>query len=1346
MSDAFDPYLSWLGIRDPRRPPNHYRLLGVELFENDPDILSNAADRQMAHVRTFQSGKHSELSQRLLNELSAAKICLLNSGRKASYDKELRTEIGSSSGISQKVSAPPPSPVPPPPPPRMVPPPSSMSAAKVLTPPPRVMNSPELPRPQVELVTKVARPARPRALWEQPLFWGIGCLVVLGSVAGWIALGGLPGPDPDSSQKDTVTAELPITLTSKTPTPAETPRPDPQEVTPRPMPVEGTQRPATVTPDGQVRSFSGSSEPVTDLSFARGGELLIASSEDGALRAWTARDGERHWKADAHEGPVQRIAAAPESGWLLSGGRDKRVRIWELASGEGLGRLRRENEDESAESVLNLAVSPDDRWAVTVETSQRMFLWNVAKRELSGQWEGPQGRLVAVGFSPEGNQVRAITQDGTCEAWSLPAGERQTPQLLANQWVSAAYFAPDGKHVVLGGRDGVSKLIEIETQEVIATYGKTDDAEPANRNREVRGLKLSLDGRHLLTADAAGKLRLWGVKSGNQLSEFQIPNGKFRAVTMSPDSQFAATGEDTGLVRLWKLPLEPIDPSQFVRRPASNMMMTDPAAEVPVGELTHFRIHEQGASHQVAWSRDGKLVASAGSDGTVQIVQVQDSTPFRAIPAHPGGVLSVAFGPDQLRILTGGQDRQAKLWSLKDGSQLQSLEGHTSPVRAVAILDDNKQALTIEESGMVRLFDLETGQPVKQFTSPTWGDRWSLPTSGSLALSGGYDGMVRIWQVASGQDQLKWNLPGGWVTAVAGGPPTKFYLAGDDFGRLHVWDSTTNRKLLVCAGHQGPIWAIAVSQDRQQALTAGQDRQLILWDLPGGQKLHAFSEFAPDPLTSVAFAPNGRTAIGVGRDGLMRVFGLPARPDPSPGPDLEALARATEKQPPPPGPEMTSAEAQVQQTFKTQYTAAVKNLASRIELAGLLLTAAKTETPHTSLHFVLLREARDEAALSGDLTRAQEALDLLDRFYQIDLFEMRAEALTQAVKTLPLPLPELSKNASLAAYQKGVELVEQAISADRLETATKAIAALATLNRKQPTPALTAQIQLLNTITKTLKNVESKVHKTREALAADPLLDDANAELGKHLCLTRSEWGRGLPLLALGSDASLRSLAVLELSQPTDPNQQMELGRRWSEYAETLKGTDQVSPQVRAYGWYRRAATHPQVAEAKKALAEQKLAGLGRGLAKRAVSLTTQFKTDIVVNPLTGFTENGTRVTPQGASPILVQNRPVRSAVHMFPPDEGSSHVSYWLFKQFRVFEGFAAVGDGGDLQTTLTFRIHGDGRVLWERDLTQSGETQPFHIDVTGITKLELEVHCGSSSSGARATWIETTLWDFAK
>jgi len=89
-SEPFDPYYQWLGIPPDEQPPNHYRLLGIQLFEENREVITHAADRQMVHLRSFQNGPRAAQSQRLLNEVATAKVCLLSQDRKAAYDAELR--------------------------------------------------------------------------------------------------------------------------------------------------------------------------------------------------------------------------------------------------------------------------------------------------------------------------------------------------------------------------------------------------------------------------------------------------------------------------------------------------------------------------------------------------------------------------------------------------------------------------------------------------------------------------------------------------------------------------------------------------------------------------------------------------------------------------------------------------------------------------------------------------------------------------------------------------------------------------------------------------------------------------------------------------------------------------------------------------------------------------------------------------------------------------------------------------------------------------------------------------------------------------------------------------------
>lgn len=86
MSEKFNPYHQWLGIPPKDQPTNYYRLLGVEIYESSSDVIASAADRQMKHIRSFQTGQRATYAQQLLTEISAAKVTLLNPAKKSAYD------------------------------------------------------------------------------------------------------------------------------------------------------------------------------------------------------------------------------------------------------------------------------------------------------------------------------------------------------------------------------------------------------------------------------------------------------------------------------------------------------------------------------------------------------------------------------------------------------------------------------------------------------------------------------------------------------------------------------------------------------------------------------------------------------------------------------------------------------------------------------------------------------------------------------------------------------------------------------------------------------------------------------------------------------------------------------------------------------------------------------------------------------------------------------------------------------------------------------------------------------------------------------------------------------------
>jgi formylglycine-generating enzyme required for sulfatase activity len=100
MPEKFDPYHRWLGISPKDQPPNHYRLLGIDQFEAHLEVIEGAADQRMSHLKRFNTGKHSALAERLLNEVAAARLCLLRPENKALYDQALRQQLGAGAELA----------------------------------------------------------------------------------------------------------------------------------------------------------------------------------------------------------------------------------------------------------------------------------------------------------------------------------------------------------------------------------------------------------------------------------------------------------------------------------------------------------------------------------------------------------------------------------------------------------------------------------------------------------------------------------------------------------------------------------------------------------------------------------------------------------------------------------------------------------------------------------------------------------------------------------------------------------------------------------------------------------------------------------------------------------------------------------------------------------------------------------------------------------------------------------------------------------------------------------------------------------------------------------------------
>jgi hypothetical protein len=104
VNDSFDPYRKWLGIPPEEQPPHHYRLLGLELFEEDPDVIVNAADSRLSFLQSLVKDKNADMADRLSAQIKEVQSCLLDPAKKAFYDGQLQRRIAASKKESPTTS------------------------------------------------------------------------------------------------------------------------------------------------------------------------------------------------------------------------------------------------------------------------------------------------------------------------------------------------------------------------------------------------------------------------------------------------------------------------------------------------------------------------------------------------------------------------------------------------------------------------------------------------------------------------------------------------------------------------------------------------------------------------------------------------------------------------------------------------------------------------------------------------------------------------------------------------------------------------------------------------------------------------------------------------------------------------------------------------------------------------------------------------------------------------------------------------------------------------------------------------------------------------------------------
>lgn len=284
------------------------------------------------------------------------------------------------------------------------------------------------------------------------------------------------------------------------------------------------------------------------------------------------------------------------------------------------------------------------------------------------------------------------------------------------------------------------------------------------------------------------------------------------------------------------------------------------------------------AVHCVGFSPDGRLLMSGSADKQLRIWRigaagVTDEAP-RSLSGHERGVFACTFSPDGKTIASGSFDRSVRSWDVSSGAEVHRMQGHSAAVYDLAFRPDGQRLASASWDHTVRIWDPRTGQAqrtLRGHTAQVYGVSFS--PDGRRLASSSWDKTVRYWDLDVRAEATPRVGHESGVYAVGFTPDASVVVSGGSDGSVRLWDAKSGDELRAIEGHSGAVHAVVVSQDGRTLASASKDKSIRLYQLDGGDVS------APQVLTGhtstvhdLSFSPDGKVLASGGSDGLIKLW------------------------------------------------------------------------------------------------------------------------------------------------------------------------------------------------------------------------------------------------------------------------------------------------------------------------------------------------------------------------------------------------------------------------------------------------------------------------------------------